>query len=336
MLHLRFRLCLLCLLSTGLILLVSGCNSPDDYSTLHARSAAELTATSIAGPPPAPPTGGVPTALPTSAPPPPAPATTMALASTHTPKPTVAPYLTPDSSFYATLNFSPTLTIDQFKSFVVQTRMMPLNTVAHVKAPGHEYFVNMHGVWAKDVNGWPSVGTPVPGSEGLDDQDLWVTIQKQQGTELAVVSTTALMDEAILSRAQLDPRVTLVERTEVVTAGESVVARWKQAYESLHTIKGTHTFMQVLADGRREPRPTPDGTGGSLDRFPISNEELYSIDHTRQEPWAAKYFITSHTLLGDQVTSFDGQQSYRYSTWLNELHSPLPPGAAGPLTGPTT
>lgn len=305
----RFLLFMVAALMLGT---ASGCDSPQQAEPTVSPSSTQAQAPS--------PVASAPVAVGTQFPNP-----VGTAAGPPTPRPSIAPYLTPESTFHATLEFPRPLPIADFKEFVLQTRIMPVrNIVRGTDAGGRTFTFEVGGVWMRDAQGQPLTGTPEPGSDGISLDEYYMR-GGTSVTDVQVLESTALMDGFIYESVKLDSRVVVTVKGQGKTATEAVVDRWKKAAGAVRTYRVTHNFRYIRPD--RTPEPVATFVAGRTEayEYPITIDETADFAGATKQPPEMRYKVTVHYANQDITTLYDGKDAYRYdSRNPTEVFSPLP------------
>lgn len=111
---------------------------------------------------------------------------------------------------------------------------------------------------------------------------------------------------------------------------DEIVNRWTAAVQGIRSWRGRQVFATLLPDGSREPGLAAGGPTLRMPRL-LSTDEVVRPG-SPAAPGSPGWFwlrFTAHWELGDEITLLDASGGYRYYTWRNERHVPLPPSTAG-------
>ena len=140
---------------------------------------------------------------------------------------------------------------------------------------------------------------------------------------IAVIAALAIGIRWFFSTAQQEKR------------GGEIESKWRDAFASVHTIRGSQEVMQIQEDGTAQPiavdqrlRPFLGSLRGTDEEYELVGDSPYKIvNGMLQARWEnIRYHVVAHTTLGDIVMVWNGQNGYRYYSWIDELYTDMPTG----------
>lgn len=275
-------------------------------------------------------TPGVPFDIPTHpvtpGPPLPVPSVFGSPMPTRPPLPT-ATATVPPITFAATITLVHPAPPQAFRGEVLQTGIDPVaTTLQGTDENGSTVTVTMPGGWSKAVVNQVVPGVPSPTPGELTTEVMTGRINGHTLRNLVVTQADVRLDEQAFEKVKDSYLLTINvgPDSKPLAGAEAIVQRWKMSFGAVRTLQGSESFAVVNTDGSRQPISTasPANTGWPIstdEAFDMSGLSFYGGDQSK-----FRYRYAAHFPQGDYITLYDGKTSYRYTSWLNEVHIPLP------------